>query len=768
MVFLSYAPVVRDGYIWDDDAYVTQNMTLRTLDGLRRIWFVPYSLPQYYPLVHSTFWLEYHLWGLNPVGFHVVNVVLHAASVALVWRLLVNLGVPGAWLGAALFAVHPVHVESVAWVTERKNVLSLLLALASLSCYLRFAPAREAPKTDLPTDEGATARADWGWYAAALVLFVGALLSKTVVASLPAVILVLYWWQRGRVTWRDVVPLLPFFAIGITAGLYTAWLERYDVGASGAEWDFSLADRLLIAGRAAWFYCCKLAWPRPLMFFYPRWTIDDHAAWQYLFPFSAMALLIGLWLARSRIGRGPLAAVLIFGGILVPVLGFLNVYPFRFSFVADHFQYHASIALLALAAAGIVVALRRLTVDAEGLIKFVAAILLVTLAVGTYQRTIIFHDPEILYRETLAKNPQSIVALTNLALYLADQGRTDEALPMAREGVRLGPNESAAQNNLALVLLRKGDREGFQPGQMEEAIEHLEKCLEIEPGYLSAHSNLAFTLLARNRPDEALKHFERILEIAPHNARAWYGVGICREAQGKRDEAIAAYRSAIDVDPGLAQPRCKLARLLLEQGHTDEAVEQLRAALNVDSMNADAHLLLGNAFVSRGDMAGAAQEYSTVVTLRPRDVTAHVNLGIMLVNLRQTDRAIRCFTEALRLQPDNVNARYGMAAVHTQSGQTNEAMQQLREVLRFNPQHAEAHHDLAALLLGKKETQQAIDELTEAVRLRPNYVEAWQKLGQTEIEAGRKAAAIEHLHEALRLNPGNVQLQGLLEKALAP
>jgi tetratricopeptide (TPR) repeat protein len=765
MVLLSYAPVVRDGYIWDDDAYVTQNMTLRTLDGLWRIWFVPFSLPQYYPLVHSTFWVEYRLWGLNPVGYHVVNVLLHAMSVLLLWRLLARLRVPGAWLGAALFAVHPVHVESVAWVTERKNVLSLMLALASLSCYLRFAPAEAASAPDTVSEAESRGGAAGAWYAAALVLFLGALLSKTVVASLPAVILVLYWWKRGRVTWRDVTPLIPFFALGITAGLYTAWLERYDVGASGAEWDFSFADRLLIAGRAAWFYCGKLVWPRPLMFFYPRWAIDDHAAWQYLFPLAAIALLAGLWFARRRIGRGPLAAVLIFGGILVPVLGFLNVYPFRFSFVADHFQYHASIALLALAAAGIVLAIRRATVDAEGLTKFVAAILLITLGAATYQRTKIFHDPEILYRETLAKNPQSIVALANLALYLADQGRLDEAMPTAREGVRLGPNEPTAQNNLALVLLRKGDRQGFQTGQMEEAIEHLEKCLEIDPNYLSAHSNLAFTLLARNRPDEALGHFERMLEIAPRNARAWYGVGICRLAQGKHDEAIAAYRQAIAMDPGLVPPRCNLARLLLEQGQTDEAIEQVQRALGVDPQNADAHLVLGNALVARGDMAGAAQEYNTVVELNPRDVTARVNLGLMLVNLQQTDRALRCFADALRLQPDNINARYGMVAIYTQKGQTSEAMQQLREVLRINPQHAEAHHDLAVQLLAQKETQQAIQHLSEAVRLRPDYVEAWQKLAQTEIDAGMNAAAIEHLSEALRLNPGNSQLQALFEKA---
>ena len=251
LVLVSYAPVLRAGFIWDDDGYVTENSTLHSIDGLRRIWFEIGAVPQYYPLVHTSFWIEQHAWGLSATGYHAVNILLHAANAILVWRVLTRLQVPGAWLGAALFAVHPVEVESVAWITERKNVLSLALALSSMLCYWRFAPA-ESPTTASP-------RARAGYYLASWLVFVAALLSKTVVATMPAVLLVICWWKRGRVTWGDVLPLLPFFAVGVALGSITVWTETHVVGAVGEDWALTPIQRLLVAGRALWFYAGKLA-----------------------------------------------------------------------------------------------------------------------------------------------------------------------------------------------------------------------------------------------------------------------------------------------------------------------------------------------------------------------------------------------------------------------------------------------------------------------------------------------------------------------------
>ena len=300
MVLVSYAWALRADFIWDDDAYVTKNTTLESLDGLRRIWFEFGAVPQYYPLVHTSFWIERHLWGLNPLGYHAVNILLHAAGALLVWRLLVRLAVPGAWLAAALFAVHPVEVESVAWITERKNVLSLPLAFLSMLAYWRFAPFEEPKESSIARP----AARRWRWYAASLLLFALAALSKTVVVTLPAVLLVILWWKRGRVAIRDLPPLVPFLAVGLLLGLVTVWMEKQFVGAVGEEWSLTPIERVLLAGRVLWFYAMKLVWPYPLAFFYPRFSIDEHIWWQYLFPLAALLVVGVLWGTRKRVGRG--------------------------------------------------------------------------------------------------------------------------------------------------------------------------------------------------------------------------------------------------------------------------------------------------------------------------------------------------------------------------------------------------------------------------------------------------------------------------------
>ena len=322
--------------LWDDDQHVTSR-ALRSAEGLRRIWFEIGATQQFYPVVYTAFWLEHRVWGDDTLGYHVVNVVLHACSALLLLLILRRLSIPGAWLAATLFALHPVYVESVAWIAEMKNTLSGAFYLAAMLAYLRFDVSRR-----------------WLPYALAAALFVLALLSKTVTATLPAALLVLFWWQRGAIAWRrDVLPLLPFVVAGAAGGLTTAWIERTLLGARGAEFEFSLVERVLIAGRAIWFYLATLAWPSRLIFIYPRWEVSEGVWWQYLFPAGVVALVAAAWLVRKR-SRAPLAVLLLFSGTLFPVLGFFNVYPFRFSFVADHFQYLASAAVIVLFSAAVV------------------------------------------------------------------------------------------------------------------------------------------------------------------------------------------------------------------------------------------------------------------------------------------------------------------------------------------------------------------------------------------------------------------------------
>jgi tetratricopeptide (TPR) repeat protein len=593
-VAVTYLPALTAGFIWDDEANVTENATLRSLDGLWQMWFVPRSIQQYYPLMYTSYWVEYQLWGLAPFGYHLVNIVLHVAAALLVWRVLVVLRVPGAFLAAAIFAVHPVEVESVAWVTERKNVLSLVLALLSLLAYFRFDPL----EPDAAEDIGQPAR--WSWYAAAIVLFALALFAKTVVVTLPAVLLVMVWWKRGRVEVRDVVWLLPFFALAIALGLVTTWMETSHVGAQGDEWNLSPLARLLLAGRALWFYIAKLVWPYPLAFFYPAFAINVHDGWQYLYPLAALAVPVVLWALRNRIGRGPLAAYLIYAGVMFPMLGFFNIYYARFAPVSDHFQYHASIALIALAAAGAAIAVELMPHAARLPSKLLLVGLLVAFAGLSYRQTFIYHDLETLYRDTIAKNPGGWTAYANLSSYLDTLGRHDEALDLAATALRLGPHEPNVHNNLGVFLFQKGMREGFRPGQLDEAISHLRDTLNLDADRIEARKNLARALVTAGRPVEAVEEYEAALRTNANRADLHFELAnqiVARDdLQGAREHYEAAVRLRADYVEALQN----LGAVLLKMGDAAAAIPYFEKVLQLQPDNPQARSNLEYAKAQQG------------------------------------------------------------------------------------------------------------------------------------------------------------------------
>jgi tetratricopeptide (TPR) repeat protein len=525
----AWAGVAWCGFVWDDDLRVVDNATLRSLDGLRRIWFEVGANKQYYPLVFSSFWVEHRLWGVDPAGYHLVNLALHAAGSLLFWRVLLALGVPGAWLAAAVFALHPVHVESVAWISERKNVLSGVFYLASALAWLRYAESDERGE-----------RRSRGLYAASLALFLCALLAKTVACTLPAALLLAIWWKRGRIARKDVLALLPFFALGIGLGLVTVWLERSEVGASGAAWDLSWPERFLIAGRAVWFYLGKLIWPAPLIFNYPRWRIDAGVPWQYLYPLAALAVVAGLWVLRGRLGRGPLAAWLFFGGTLLPALGFFDVYPMRFSFVADHFQYLASLGPIALAAAAAAEGAQRLGARGRPAAWLCAALVLATLAALTARRIPAYRDLESLWLDTLRQNPGSYLAHYNLGELLRKRGDAEGAIRHFEASIEADPDLSVGHNNLAGML---ADR-----GEIEAALQHYRRALEIQPDYGLAHANLAKLLLDRGDLESAIAHLEQAVRALPERADLQLALARALAQAGRAEEAHPHFVEARRLD----------------------------------------------------------------------------------------------------------------------------------------------------------------------------------------------------------------------------
>ncbi len=675
---VAYLPVRHCGFIWDDDDYITRNETLRDGAGLGRIWSEVGAVPQYYPLVHTTFWLEYHLWGLNPLGYHLVNVVCHALAVILLWRLVGALGLPGAWLAAAIFATHPVCVESVAWVTERKNVLCGVFYFGAALAYLRFSALRGGTEGGGAEHGGRHRR--WLWYLTAFALFGLAMLSKTVACSLPAALLLVEWWREGRVRRRTVWPLTPFFALGVGLGLLTVHIERHFVGAQGADWSLTFAQRCLVAGRAVWFYAGKLVFPANLTFIYPRWDPQPGVWWQWLFPAAAVGVVAVLWVARRRIGRGPLVAVLFFGGTLFPALGFVNVYPMRYSFVADHFQYLAAVGLIVLAAT----AATRLP---KG-VRIGLLVLPVVLGALTWRQIEAYRNLETLWRDTLAKNPYCWLAHNNLGVVLEQQGKPDEAEAEFRTALELKPTFAEALNSLGGHLAGSG--------RVEEGMNYCRKALEINPVYVNALYNLGNALAGQQRFAEAIPYYEAALRLKPRDYEARSNLGNTLAKTGRMDEALAQHRLAWQSRPEDARLCRNLAAALTGRGELDEAIGLYQQALGRQPSDPSLRYELGLALALQERWEEASEQYTLALRFNANSAEVHYNLGYALRRQGRLEEAGMQFRAALRLQPEFPLAHYNLGCVLADQGRREEAVAHLTEALRLNPDYSEAREKLRA------------------------------------------------------------------------
>jgi tetratricopeptide (TPR) repeat protein len=706
----AYWPALRGGLVWDDTAHVT-SPALESLHGLWRIWFELGATHQYYPLLHSAFWMEHRIWGDAVLGYHLTNVVLHAASACLVVLIVRRLSLPGAWLAGLVFALHPVCAEAVAWIAEQKSTLSGLFYLGAALVYLRFDQTRRRPH-----------------YLWALGLFVLALLSKTVTATLPAALLVLFWWQRGRLGFRrDVRPLLPWFALGAAAGLFTAWVERTYVGANGEEFGLTLTDRFLLAGRAIWFYAGKAVWPANLIFTYPRWKIDAGVWWQYLYPVGVLAAAIGLCLLARR-NRGPLAGFLIFVGTLFPVLGFLNVYPFLYSYVADHFQYLAILGIIVpLCAVAAGQAPGRSALPARAL----GPLLLLALAVLTWRQSGTYGDAETLYRATLARNPASFMAHTNLGVALVERpSRLPEAVAEFRAALRLKPDDAQTHADLGNALARI-------PGRLPEAIAEFQAALRLKPDWVAAHVDLG-VVLARipGRLPEAIAEFQAALRLKPEYAEAHENLGVAlAQIPGRLPDAIAEFQAALRASPDDAGTHNNLGFALAQMpGRLPDAIAELQAALRIKPDYADAHRNLGNALAQiPGRLPDAIAEFQAALRGKPDDPEVHNDLGINLAQLPgRLPEALAEFQAALRIQPDYVEARENLANTLAQTpGRLGEAIVEYQETLRTQPDNAQAQNGLGvALAQTPGRLPEAIAHFRTALRLQPDYTEARNNLAR--------------------------------------
>jgi protein O-mannosyl-transferase len=556
LTFATYAPVLRGGFTWDDDMLITNNRIIKDRDGLRKLWFTT-EATDYYPMTGSLCWLEWRAWGNNATGYHVVNVWLHAANAVLVWMILRHLKIPGAWLAALVFAVHPVNVATAAWVSEQKNTLSMLFAAVAVLLYLR-----------------SCVEGRWRWYGFSLAAFLLALLSKSAVIMLPVVLLGCVWWTRGRVRWRDVLCSVPFFVLSLVLGLVTVWLQYHRAMHGNPVRSDSFMARLAAAGWVPWFYLYKALLPLNLTVIYPKWRVDAGQWTSYVPGALLVVCFLGLWWKRRTWGRPLLFGLGYFVVMLFPVWGFFDQGFYRHSLVADHWQYYSIIGVIALAVGAGDEACRRMGRRYRQAGTVAAVAVVTVMGAASWQRSYVYAADERLWQDNVTKNPRAWLAWLNLGLNRLWAGHPDVAIRYFEQALRLNPDSAEARNGLGLALL--------QLGRTPDAVPHLEQALRISPDYPDAHNNLAVALLQLGRSPEAIPHLEQALRINPDYADAHLNLGNALFQVGRVSEAFAHYQQALRLNPDSLLLRVDLGVALEKSGRVPEAIEQYQQALKLD------------------------------------------------------------------------------------------------------------------------------------------------------------------------------------------
>jgi protein O-mannosyl-transferase len=524
LVFIVYLPSLNGGFIWDDKDLLTQNPLIKASDGLYRLWCTTETI-DYWPMTYTTFWFEWRLWGMNSNGYHVTNVILHILCCLLIWAILRKLSVPGAYLAVLLFAVHPVNVESVAWIAQRKNLLAMVFFLMSILAYLQFEDRSPLSR-----------RGSMRWYGLSLMAFLLAMLSKGSVAVMPLLLLLILWWRRP-LTWRDLLWMLPFFAVAAILTGVNIWFQTHGTGevirnASGGI-------RLLGAGGVVWFYLFKAVFPWNLSFVYPQWQIQVNNPMWWLPLFAVGMVTVVLWRYRNGWGRPLLFAWGFFCIALLPVMGLIDVYFMKFSLVADHYQHLALVAPIALAASLWSVWRDRTQKSNRWSMHFVAFLVLILFALQTWRQNGYYRNEIALYEATLRMNPSCPMAYYNLGVALVDEDRWLEAKERFAQALKLKPDYFEAYNNLGNVLALENN--------YQEAIYQYRQALRIKPEFPRAHNNLGSSLLKLGRVSDAIFEFKEAVRCDPDYLNAYMNLSQTAAAAGQSEEAINAMEKALTI-----------------------------------------------------------------------------------------------------------------------------------------------------------------------------------------------------------------------------
>ena len=535
LTFIIYIPAIKGGFIWDDDAFLTQNPLIRASDGLYRFWFST-DPPDYFPLTSTTLWLEWRMWGENATGYHMVNVLFHILNALLIWAVLKKLKIPGSWLAALIFAVHPVNVESVAWITERKNLLPMGFFLASILAYLEF-------------DENSRRR----FYILSLIAFFVALLSKTSIIMLPLVLLGLIWWQRGKINVKDLMRSVPFFILSALMGGITVWFQYHNAIGSTIVRDDGFLSRLAVAGSAVWFYLYKALVPINLSFVYPRWDIAQLSLIRFLPLLCLTGLISAFFYYRHTWGKPFLIGLGFFIVMLFPVLGFFNIYFMKYSLVADHWQYTAIIGVIALAVALISQKCKNWRINYRRTAITAAIAVVCVLSILSWNRAGTLAQSETLWKDTIRKNPGCWMAYDILGSDLAQKGQWQAAMEHFRKALELRPDYPKAHSNLANVL--------YDRGQVTEAFSHFEEALRINPDAAEVHYNYGTALAEQGGLEQAIQHYDKAIHLRPDFMQVHYNLGSLYARAGNFQQAIRHFTEVLRIDPGHRGAKNSLRRV---------------------------------------------------------------------------------------------------------------------------------------------------------------------------------------------------------------
>jgi tetratricopeptide (TPR) repeat protein len=527
----------------------------------------------------------------------------------------------------------------VAWITERKNVLMGFFFLLTLLGWIAFIDKRT--------------RRPWIFYCLALIFYVLALSAKATACTLPAALFLILWLQKKPITMRRLMQIVPFVVLGVGMGLLAVWWERYHQGTNRDVFPFlSPIERILVASRAVWFYLSKIFWPSDLTFIYPRWNISPADLLDYIWLLAGIAACAAIYFLRRYFGRGVEVAAAFFVSTLSPVLGFIMLFTFRYTFVADHYQYLACIGPIALASAGIV-SLSGKFAQYRAVIVSVALLVVAGLGTLTWRQASTYTDIEMLWHTTLARNPECWMAHTNLGL----------------------------------VLLQKG--------KIDDGIAHYRSALQMQPDSWDAEYNLGTALLGKGQVDEALLHCERAVSMRPTDPDALVSLGNALYQKGRIDEAIAHYQKAMMLHPDHFLARYSLGHALLEKGELDSAIEVCRSALLLRPSDADCHTTLAIALEEKGNPAEAIQHYKKALELAPESIPTLTNLAWLMAtsqdaSLRNGLKAVELAKQVDRLVGGtNTLVLRTLAAAYAENGEFANAIRTAQSAMQLARMHGE-------------------------------------------------------------------------------